>query len=410
MKTTNLPQEPYEIDDPDRVITPALLIYPERVDANIEATVKMLGGDPNRWRPHIKTAKLGALVHRMIDYGIVNFKCATTLELLTACQAGAADVLLAYSVMGANARRTLDIAESFPDTRVSVLIETLAQAAAWHGSKIGVFIDVNSGMNRTGIAQERLAEIVQLARHLGNQFRGLHYYDGHVSSFTLSDRERYVHKGYDQLLKIVDALKASGLDVDELITSGTPATPFAVTYPAFQRGSLLHRVSPGTVVFNDMSSLEQLPPEYGYAPAALVLTTVVSHPTQRSITCDAGHKSVSADAGVPTCRVAGHPELTPLSPSEEHLPIERRTDGKLPAIGEKLYLLPRHICPTVNNFDQALFIVNGRVRSIEPVTARGHESPLALQDKRRPSRTPLLKRNIAVLLARHRVAFIRQHP
>ncbi len=373
---TNLPQEPYELHDADRVITPALLIYPERVDANLEATLKMLGGDPNRWRPHIKTAKLGVIVRRMIEYGILNLKCATTLELLTACQAGASDVLLAYSVMGGNARRTVEIAESFPRTRVSVLIETREQAAAWHGSKMGVFIDVNSGMNRTGIAQEHIDEIVQLARHLGDQFRGLHYYDGHVSAFSPSEREQHVHKGYDQLLQIVDGLGASGIEVGELITSGTPATPFAVTYPGFQR-SLTHRVSPGTVVFNDMSSLEQLS-EYGYAPAALVVTTVVSHPTPHSITCDAGHKSVSADAGVPTCQVAGHPELKPLSPSEEHLPIESQADGNLPLIGEKLYLLPRHVCPTVNNFDQALFVVNGQVHSIEPVTARGHESPLVL--------------------------------
>src|SRR4051812_27495328 len=136
----NLRLDPYEIDDVDRIMTPALLIYPELVDVNIKATLKMLGGDPNRWRPHIKTAKLSAIVRQLMDHGIVNFKCSTTLELLTACQAGAADVLLAYSVIGANARRTLDIAEDFPRTRLSVLVETLEQAATWRGTSAGVFI------------------------------------------------------------------------------------------------------------------------------------------------------------------------------------------------------------------------------------------------------------------------------
>jgi len=75
----NLPLKPYEIDDVDRILTPALLIYPELVDANIKATLKMLGGDPNRWRPHIKTAKIGAILRRLIDHGIINFKCSTTL-------------------------------------------------------------------------------------------------------------------------------------------------------------------------------------------------------------------------------------------------------------------------------------------------------------------------------------------
>jgi D-serine deaminase-like pyridoxal phosphate-dependent protein len=363
-------------------MTPALLIYPELVDVNIKATLKMLGGDPNRWRPHIKTAKLSAIVRQLMDHGIVNFKCSTTLELLTACQAGAADVLLAYSVIGANARRTLDIAEDFPRTRLSVLVETLEQAATWRGTSAGVFIDINPGMNRTGIAQERTTEIAGLAHQLGRQFRGLHYYDGHMSAFTLSDRERYVHKGYDQLFEIVNELKAAGIHVGELITSGTPATPFALTYPAFRNGSLLHRVSPGTVVFNDTTSLEQLPLEYGYVPAGIVLSTIVSRPTPRYITCDAGHKSVSADAGVPTCAVLGKPQLKPLKPSEEHLPIESMSDDNIPSIGEKLYLVPKHICPTVNNFDQALFVVDGRVRAVEPVTARGHEAPLALTDRK----------------------------
>jgi D-serine deaminase-like pyridoxal phosphate-dependent protein len=378
----NLPLEPYEIDDVDRILTPALLIYPELVDVNIKATLKMLGGDPNRWRPHIKTAKIAAILRQLMDHGVINFKCSTTLELLTACQVGAADVLLAYSVIGANARRTLDIAEDFPRTRFSVLVETLQQAASWRGTSAGVFIDINPGMNRTGIAQERVAEIVGLAQQLGRQFRGLHYYDGHMSAFTLSDRERYVHKGYDQLLEIVNELKKAGIQVAELITSGTPATPFALTYPAFVSGPFLHRVSPGTVVFNDTTSLEQLPSEYGYVPAGVVLSTIVSHPTPRYITCDGGHKSVSADAGVPTCSVLGKPHLKPLKPSEEHLPIESLSNDSIPSIGEKLYLVPRHICPTVNNFDQALFVVNGRVRAVEPVTARGHETPLALADRK----------------------------
>jgi D-serine deaminase-like pyridoxal phosphate-dependent protein len=374
--------EAYKINDVDRIITPALLIYPELVDVNIKATLRMLGNDPSRWRPHVKTAKLGAIMRRLIDHRILNFKCSTTLELLTTCQAGATDVVLAYPVMGANARRTLEIAEDFPRTSISVLVEASEQAAPWKDTPIGVFVDVNSGMNRTGIAQERIGEIVRLARQLGKQFRGLHYYDGHMSAYTLSDRERYVHQGYDRLFGIVDELQAAGLSVGELITSGTPATPFALTYPGFRNGSLLHRVSPGTMVFNDTTSLEQLPLEYGYVPAGLVLSTVVSRPTARYVTCDAGHKSVSADAGVPTCSVVGKPHLKPLKPSEEHLPIESLSEDNIPSIGDKLYLLPRHICPTVNNFDQALFVVDGRVRAIEPVTARGHEAPLVLQERK----------------------------
>lgn len=367
--------ESYQLEDADGLLTPALLIYPDIVDANIRATVKMAGGDANRWRPHIKTAKIPAVLGRLLAHGVRNFKCATTLELLTACEAGAADVLLAYPVMNANARRTQEIGARFPNTRVSVLVESADQAAVWRDTSIGMFIDVNPGMNRTGIAQERIGEIVQLAREAGGRFRGLHYYDGHMSGVPSSEREERAHKGYDRLLEIVKALDHAGIPVEEAITSGTPAAPYAISFAGFRNAPFVHRISPGTVVYNDLVSIEQLA-RFGYRPAALVLSTVVSHPAADTITCDAGHKSVSADAGVPTCAVAGHPEFEPSKPSEEHLPIKIPVNAQS-MLGERLYLVPRHVCPTVNNFDEALMVSRGKVQGVECVRARGHESPLS---------------------------------
>ncbi len=373
----------YQLDDAGSIMTPALLIYPEMVEANITATLRMTGNDANRWRPHIKTAKLPAVVQQLLVRGVRNFKCSTTLELLTACQAGASDVLLAFPVMGANARRVVEIAEQFPATQISVLIEAREQAEVWRGTNIGIFIDVNSGMNRTGISQHNVRSVIELARGIGAPFRGIHYYDGHVAGFSPAEREARTHLGYERLGDLVEQLTAAGIAVGEVITSGTPAAPFAASYIGFRGGAFVHRISPGTVVYNDLVSLEQLP-EYGYVPAALVLSTVVSHPTARSITCDAGHKSVSVDAGVPTCEVVGWPHLKPMKPSEEHLPIESLSDAALPALGSRLYLLPRHVCPTVNNFDEAVMVVNGRVRAIEPVSARGHEGPFAPLNPSRP--------------------------
>ena len=369
-------KSPYTLKSPDRILTPALLVYPELVDANIQATLRLTGGDPNRWRPHIKTAKIGYVIRQMIAHGIHSFKCSTTLELLTACEAGASDVLLAFPVTGANARRTADLASQFPNTRVSVLVESQQQADSWSGAGVGIFIDVNPGMNRTGISQDRANDIRDLALSLSATFRGLHYYDGHISAAGVAKDGTTAHAGYDRLLQIVDALSQAGCAPCEIITSGTPAAPHALSHAGLRAGPFrLHQISPGTVVYNDMTSLEQLP-NLGYMAAAVVLSTVISHPAPNTFTCDAGHKSVSADAGVPTCRVIGRPDLNPSKPSEEHLPIELSVSGQLPAIGSHLYLMPRHVCPTVNNFDEALIVVDGEIRGVERVTARGHESPL----------------------------------
>src|SRR5438477_8345437 len=159
------------------------------------------------------------------------------------------------------------------------------------------------------------------------------------------------HSGYERLLKVVSEIERQGTSVPEVITAGTPTFPCSLAYEGFRGQGFIHRVSPGTVVYCDATSLAQLPGKYGYRPAALVLTRVVSRPRMGTVTCDAGHKAVSADAGVPTCVVVGHPELTALSPSEEHLLMEVAAGAAAPGIGEELYLLPRHVCPTVNNFD-----------------------------------------------------------
>src|SRR5579862_4945096 len=370
--------EDYRVRGLEDVLTPALVIYPEMV-SNLERTLALLGGDASRWRVHIKTAKLAYTLHLLVKRGISNFKCATTLELLTACECGAKDVLFAYPSMGANARRVQELAEQFPNVRVSALAENEEQARQWRGSRVGVFLDINPGMNRTGVEQTSRAEIVALARAVraaGLEFRGLHYYDGQLGGLDFEERAQAAHRGYAQLLEIVAALESEGTPVGEVITAGTPTFPSSLSYSGFRGQRFVHRVSPGTVVYCDASSLAQLPPEYGYRPAALVTARVVSRPRAGIVTCDAGHKTVSADAGLPTCVVLGHPELTPLAPSEEHLPLAVRDGAQGPRPGDILYLLPRHVCPTVNNFDAALRVRRGEIEGVEKVSARGREAPV----------------------------------
>lgn len=370
----------YRIEGVDRVLTPALAIYPEIVDSNIAITIRLLGGDPNRWRPHVKTSKLSFTMRRLVNHGVTSFKCATTLELATICEAGARDAMIAYPLVGAAAQRVRRIAEHYPDVRISTLVENPHQVEAWAGSRVGIFIDVNPGMDRTGIEQDRKEEILAVIRTVaahGLEFRGLHYYDGHLSLPDLTERETAAHRGYDKLMAIVAAIAHAGFRLEEVVTSGTPEFPSAASYPGFQGQSFVHRASPGTVVYADLMTFDLLP-NYGYRPAALVLATVVSHPKSGYATCDGGHKAVSADAGVPTCGVLGRPDLLPLKPSEEHLPIQALNGAPVPAIGETLYLVPKHVCPTVNNFDEALVVVNNRVESVERVTSRGHETPISL--------------------------------
>lgn len=389
MTVANFPWDArYRVPDVEDVLTPALVVYPGMIAWNIARMLQLLGSDTNRWRVHVKTAKLNYTLRMLVERGIRNFKCATTLELLEACRSGAADVLIAYPVVGANARRVREIANEFPDARISVLAENEEQARQWRGSAVGVFLDINPGMNRTGIEQSHRQQIfglVRVVRDAGVEFRGLHYYDGQYGGAEEPERTMAAHAGYSQLIEIANEIERSGVSVPEVITAGTPTLPCSLAYEGFRGKKFIHRVSPGTIVYNDATSLAQLPAEYNLRPAVLVLTRVVSRPRAGVVTCDAGHKAVSADSGVPTCAVVGHPELTPLSPSEEHLPMAVAEGSEGPQVGDALYLLPRHVCPTVNNFDCALLIRDGQIESVERVSARGREAPLLRKCEARQS-------------------------
>src|SRR6266404_3492518 len=223
----------YRVSSLDDVLTPALLLYPEIVASNVERTLELLGGDANRWRVHIKTAKLGYTVRMLVEHGIRNFKCATTLELLVACRSGAGDVLFAYPAVGANVRRVREIADQFPEVRISVLAENNPQVGQWRGSRVGVFLDMNPGMDRTGIEQSHSDKVVELCRAIGDlglEFRGLHYYDGQYGSLEQRERTAVAHAGYERLLKVVSEIERSGTGVPEVITAGTPTFPCSLAF------------------------------------------------------------------------------------------------------------------------------------------------------------------------------------
>ena len=263
----------YRILDSDPVLTPALIVYPEAVASNIRCTLKLLDGHADRWRAHIKTAKLNFTLRMLLDLGVRHFKCATTLELLEACRSGAADILVAYPMMAANARRVQEIRRQFPTVAISVLVEDEAQIRQWQDSDIGIFLDINPGMNRTGIeqtARQRVLDLALAAKHSGLEFRGLHYYDGQFGSVDEPERTRAAHAGYDQLMELVGELEQADFSAPEIVTAGTPAFPCSLSYNGFRSSRFIHRVSPGTIVYNDATSLAQLPPQDGYAPAALV--------------------------------------------------------------------------------------------------------------------------------------------
>jgi len=132
-----------------------------------------------------------------------------------------------------------------------------------------------------------------------------------------------------------------------------------------------------TVVYGDFTSAGQLPAKLRLPSGGGGGSTVVSRPSPNRVTCDAGHKAVSARRRFADLRGPGPPGLEPRKP-------KRRTFGRLTRLPAPncrpwviIYILvPRHVCPTVNNFDHALLVIGGKIAGVERVTARGREAPV----------------------------------
>src|SRR5579863_9880034 len=236
----------YAVQGSQALSTPSLLIYTESIEANIAAALGMMNGDANRWRPHLKTAKLGYTMRRLVARGIKVAKCATTLELVVAIESGMEDVVVAFPLMGPNAARVREIAAAHPERRISTLVESVDQINEWKASAVGVFVDLNPGMDRTGIAEHHFEEVrglIDQVQKAGLRFCGLHHYDGQIRNTDPSGAAA-AREGYSRLVELVAYLKREGIEVEEVITSGTPAMPHALSFAPFGEGEFVHRVSP----------------------------------------------------------------------------------------------------------------------------------------------------------------------
>ncbi len=370
-----LPEELFQ-----RIQTPALVVYLDKVRANLER-MRSLTQDGERWRPHLKTTKIPAVWAELLAAGMRRFKCATVREarhlLAQARSAGALDVdlLVAYPLIGPALGELGRLADAHPGAKLAVLAED-PEAVAASDSRIGVFVDVNPGMHRTGVPVTDFETILAVVEAAGERFRGVHYYDGHLHAGSQSEQQRAVFDCYGPLLELLERLRARcaapGQFKGEVITSGTPTFVHPMAFEPFEKlDGFVHRVSPGTVVFHDRRSEEECG-DLGLAPAALVCSRVISHPAPDLATCDAGSKSIAAEAGDPCAFILGRAELQALTPSEEHLPL-RVTGGERPARGDQLLLFPRHVCPTVNLAEEALLIEADGSHRVEAVAARAHD-------------------------------------
>ncbi len=359
----------YQVKNIESVDSPALIIYEDRAAENLGMLISMID-DVKRLRPHVKTHKSKEAVLLMMQAGISKFKCATIAEAEMLAMVNAPDVLLAYQPIGPKLKRFIALIKSYPATVFSCLADNedaakiIAKDAFENYLEIAVYIDLNLGMNRTGLAPgPEVMELYKLCINLkGIKPIGLHAYDGHIRMKDFEERSEKCNEVFKLVANIQTELIDQGFPKPVIIAGGSP------TFPVHAKRKDVE-CSPGTFIYWD-AGYQRICPEQPFHPAALVISRIISLPSREMVCLDLGHKSIAAENEL-TNRVIflNAPDLKFTGHSEEHLVAEAPADHAY-KVGDILYGVPVHICPTVALYERAALVKNQVITGEWKIIAR----------------------------------------
>lgn len=364
----------YEIEAIEKIDSPQLVVFEDRVHHNISKAIELVG-DTNRFRPHVKTNKTAEVIQLMLDAGIHKFKCATIAEAELLASLSAPDVLLAYQPVGPKVERLLKLVTTYPLTKFACLTDhfetakAIAAVFAHANQTIDVYIDLNVGMNRTGIKSAAAFELYQQCYSvLGIQLKGLHTYDGHFRQPSIAERKAACNANFIQLTDLATTIEMAGYPKPIVIAGGSPTFPIHAERETVE-------CSPGTFVFWD-KTYGDICLEQPFLPAAIVVSRVISLPDDGKICIDLGHKSIAAENDISKrAYFLNDPSLRLISQSEEHGVVDAGLNHQYKP-GDVMYILPYHVCPTVALYNQMVVVSSKGDLNYWDVTARSRKIKL----------------------------------
>ena len=356
--------------DPEQVETPVGYVDLLRTRANAEKVVRYSRDHGLAWRPHIKTHKSRAIARIQLDSGARGLTVATMREA-EVMSTLTEDILLAYPPVG---RSKLDRLMRLPehvDIKVGLdsveVMLALAAAAAAFGREVGVLVEQDMGMGRVGLSSRDA--VVELARRVseteGVRFRGVMFYPGHVW-MAVEEQENHVRMVSDQVLDLLNGLAQEGLE-SEIVSGGS--TPTLWRSDEIEG---LTEVRSGSCIFYDREGID-----IGVAGqqdvAYTVLATVVSTAVAGQAVVDAGSKALAKESrgsGDGFGVLMDHPEVRVTGLSEEHGVLDLTGSDWIPNIGDRVRIIPNHVCVSVNLQDH-LIGVEGDVHKVLQLEGRG---------------------------------------
>ena len=360
----------FEIDTVEDVISPALVVYPDRIEANIKMMIQIAGGTDSL-RPHIKTHKIAEIINLQLKHGITKFKCATIAEAELLAKCDAPDILLAMQPVGINIHRFFELIVQYPNSSFSTIVDNeeimlkMDSLASEKKLQVSLWLDINNGMNRTGITPNNEAVLLYQKMALSNNViaQGLHVYDGHIHESDFNLRQQICDKDFDLVVTLKSQIEQLGIKIKTIVAGGTPTFPIHVKRKHVE-------VCPGTPLLWDQGYADTYK-DLKFLPAAVLVGAIVSKPADNLICLNLGHKSVAAEMPPPRLKILNFEKLEQVSHSEEHLVVEC-IESKQYAIGTICYAIPTHICPTVLKYDKVLTVIDGTITGHWKIAARDH--------------------------------------
>lgn len=346
----------------DALDTPCIVVDLDKAEANLKRAQDYADAKGVHLRPHIKTHKLPYFAQRQVELGAIGITCQKLGEAEVMADAGIEDIFLPYNLIGEEKlhrlRRLFERVKLAVTADSAFVVAGYGRAFADSPTPLTVLVECDTGMGRAGVTE--VDGVVALARTI-DATAGLSF--GGIMTYPAAGKAK---EACAWLEAAVAALAKAGLPPKIISTGGTPDLWHA------HETKIATEYRPGTYIYLDRFQVTR---GVGATEdcALTVLTTVVSRPTEDRAIVDAGSKSLTSDLlGLSGYgEVLGYPDAVITGLSEEHGTIDFSASLKKPAIGERLHILPNHVCPVVNLFDQVHMASNGHVVRTERVAARG---------------------------------------
>lgn len=340
------------------VATPALCVDLDVLERNVATMAAFFRGRPCALRPHVKAHKTPAIARLQADAGATGFTCATVREAEVLARHGFDDLLIANEVVDpTKVARLRALAER---AHLTVALDSREGLDLVRDLSLDVLVDVNVGLPRCGVPPADARDLARAVAGTRLRLRGVMGYEGHAMAIPdPAERARVARDAMAVLLDVARALRADGLPVDVVSAGGTG------TYDVTGTIAGVTEVQAGSYALMDTAYARFGLP---FDEALRCVTTVVSVHGRLAV-LDAGLKALAVDHG--------NPELPPDVPasvlflSDEHTSLAVR-DGFRARPGDRLWLRPSHVDPTVNLHDRLYAVRSDDVVDVWPVEARGY--------------------------------------